>query len=755
MTNTKLIASLFALTGAVIAFLLALYVRLKRYYKGERIAQQAATNAKSAFLAQISHEIRTPMNTILGMNELILREEISDKAREYALLCKRAGTNMLAIINDILDFSKIEAGKLKIRHEEYSFASLINDAISIIRTKINEKPILFAANIDGNIPRNLVGDELRIKQILLNILSNAVKYTDEGFVLLAITCEVTDGAAILTVDVSDSGVGLKEESIKYLFEQFSRVDESRNRNVEGTGLGLAIVKKLCDAMNGKISLKSEYGVGSAFTFTVPQGINQYEKLAEVEGAGQIKVLIYEPRLVYAKSLIYTFENLGVGYSLTASRRDFYNMLEKERYQYIFISSFLYKTEKQLQKLKGGAKIVLITEFEEVYTTREFRTITMPAHSFVISNILNSKVDSAASYYRSDRLNAAFMAPSAKVLIVDDMSTNLTVVEGLLAQYKMQIDVCKSGIEAVNMVSRSRYDIIFMDHAMPGMDGIEATSSIRAITDKNGYYQNVPIIAMTANVVSGMREIYLNNGMNDYLAKPIEVVKLDGVLKKWLPKEKQEKTERADGTVAENQTDSAEAIEIEGIDAQIGLLMDGGIISNYLKTLNVFCKDGFEKAGELRNCLNNNDIELFTILTHGLKNALWNIGAKKLSDFAKALEKAGKAGAALFIAEYGEMFLTELETLLQNIDTALVNYSDERRDRETGTVDYLKDKFTKLRAALESMDVGQINEIIREVEAKRWDKEIKVVLNDLLQLILIFEYDRAIGLIDKTLKNDYE
>ncbi|MDR0454140.1 MAG: transporter substrate-binding domain-containing protein [Deferribacteraceae bacterium] len=702
---------------------------------------QAATKAKSEFLAHISHEIRTPMNTIMGMSELILQEEISDKAHEYALLCKRAGTNMLAIINDILDFSKIEAGKLEIRIKEYSFASFINDTVNIIRTRISDKPILFTVNIDCNIPMNMVGDDLRFKEILINLLSNAVKYTKEGFINLSMKSEMSGKSVILTTEVSDSGIGIKEENIRYIFEHFSRVDLGKTRSIEGTGLGLAITKKLCNLMNGDISLKSEYGVGSTFTVTLPQEVKRYKKLAEVENPERKSVLIYEPRLVYARSLAQTFENLGVRYVFTPSRGDFYDKLNNANYSFIFISSFIYKSENQLQKLKADSKIILITEFDEVYTTKNIHTISMPAHSFIIANILNDKTDN--TIYKQDKLSTAFVAPSARILIVDDLGTNLTVAEGLMSRFKMQIDTCKSGAEAVKLVEENMYDIIFMDHAMPGMDGIETTQAIRALKGNDRYYKNVPIIAMTANAISGMKEMYLNNGMNDYLSKPIEIAKLDNMLKKWIPDEKQNKE---NGQI-KNEKNSAPEIKIEGIDVQVGLLMNGGITENYIRTLNVFCRDGWEKLDELKECIAKNDIKLYTIFVHGLKNALWNVGAKKLSDFAKTLENAGKNGTSMFIMEYNDLFLTELETLLQNISVVIAESNEEKIELDKNGADLLKESLTMLRAALENMEAEQINIIMKNLDTGSWDKNSRELLNNLLQNILLFEYEKAIALID--------
>ena len=717
-------------------------------YKLAMDAAQEASRAKSAFLAHISHEIRTPMNMMLGMNELILQEAATKKVYEYALLVKQAGTNLLAIINDVLDFSKIEAGKLEIHLNEYIFASLINDIINIIRSRINVKPVLFTVNIAGNLPNKLVGDEIRIKEIFLNLLSNAAKYTHDGFISVNVKSDVDidHNTAIMNIDIVDSGIGIKNESINNIFGQFVRIDSDKTKSIEGTGLGLPITKNLCLAMGGNISVKSEYGAGSVFTVTIPQQFDIYEKFASVENPEQKSVLLYEPRSVYADSLIRTFADLGVRCSHVASMQNFHAELEKEQFSFIFISSFLFESESRLDAHQPTAKLVLITEFGKAYSAKNAQTVTMPVHSLTVANILNEKTDDAISYYGSHPLTGAFTAASAKILIVDDFDTNLIVAEGLMRPYKMHIDTCKSGMEAIDLVSRNQYDLIFMDHAMPEMDGIEATCAIRSLEGDSAYYKNVPIVALTANVVSGMKEIFLQNGMNDYLAKPIEIAKLNNILKKWIPAEKQEP---ATDVPDESDVDEPSTLVIEGIDVQIGLSLNGGVMDNYLRALDVFRKDGFEKIESLSDCLKKNDFARYVTLVHGLKSASMSIGAKELSDLAKNLEAAGKHDSPAFILKHNESFLAKLGKLLHNIDDAIAH--TEKAQLGVSDLEFLKQSFDELKNALKNMKPMQTNEILKKLAAKTWDKKHKDIIDELSRLILVFEYDKAISLIDDSLR----
>jgi len=415
------IAVLSVFLAMALSFVLLRLALAKQKSDEKNLLAEAASKAKSDFLAKMSHEIRTPMNAITGMAELALRENIPDAAREHIITIKQAGANLLSIINDILDFSKIESGKMEIIPTNYMLSSLINDVVNIIKMRITESGLRFDVNIDSNIPNALFGDEVRIRQVLLNVLSNAAKYTKKGFVSFSVNGEINGDTVLLTIKVADSGIGIKKEDLEKLFSDFVRLDSTINKNVEGVGLGLTITKNLVLAMKGNISVQSEYGSGSTFTVKLPQKIRSHEPFGVIE------------------------------------------------------------------------------------TPKE----------------------------HSGDNTIKFNSPKAKILIVDDIETNLKVAKGLMQPYKMKVDLRLSGAEAIEAVKANNYDIVFMDHMMPEMDGIEATKRIRKD------YPDLPIIALTANAVSGMKEMFISNGFNDFLSKPIDIIKMNAILAKWLPKEKQE------------------------------------------------------------------------------------------------------------------------------------------------------------------------------------------------------------------------
>ena len=495
-----------------------------------------ASKAKSNFLAKMSHEIRTPMNAVIGMAELALREKDPPTVRAHVLTIKQAGTNLLSIINDILDFTKIESGKLEITPDYYQFSSLMNDVISIIRMRAIDSRLHFAVHIDANIPNELYGDAARIRQILINVLGNAVKYTEKGFVNVTVTGELSAAQTVnLIIDVEDSGRGIKKENLNKLFTDFVQLDTAKNKHIEGAGLGLAITWNILKAMDGDIQVFSEYGKGSKFTIALPQKFRSSERLAQVQSPKEKSVLIYEHREVYAHSIAATLANLGVHGEIVSDDTGFCARLAETAYPFVFIAHTLYEQCKdKIPGLNNRTKIVLLTEFGETSAPKDRCSIlAMPVHCISVANILNGFSEEYSYKEGSNALNS-FSAPQARVLVVDDMNTNLMVAEGLLMTYGMQVDLCKSGAEALMAVQSRHYDLIFMDHWMPEMDGVEAAKQIRSL---NGYCGNIPIIALTANAISGIQDMFMENGMNGFLAKPIDTVKLNSVLEQWIPKEK--------------------------------------------------------------------------------------------------------------------------------------------------------------------------------------------------------------------------
>ena len=647
----------FGLLWLMIVIIIVFFVGAERKAKQSeelrlaKIAAEDANRAKSDFLANMSHEIRTPMNAIVGMCELILREnDISNIVRERCVNIQNSGKSLLSIINNILDFSKIESGNMELIEDKFNISSVLEEVINMTVTRKGCKKIEIIVLADPNIPCGLIGDEVCIKQIIINLMTNAVKFTHSGAVTLSVSHIVQEDSIILKISVEDTGIGITEENLNRLFTSFQQLDTRKNRSIEGTGLGLAISKRLLTQMGGTINVSSVYGQGSVFSFEIPLKISDARPFISVNKPEKLYAAVFidfdkiENSVVkkqYTTLMNEISSLLGVKMVHTVSLSELKTTISERKITHCFIGKEEYIENKDyFDKISLELNVSLIQDItDSIQLPASIKCIYKPFYVMSVALALNNEAD---NYNKIERLSSSvsFTAPKARVLIVDDAEINLKVASGLMQPYNMELITADSGPSAINKIRFQNIDLVFMDHMMPEMDGVEATRIIRSMNGE--YYKKLPIIALTANAVNGAREMFKESDFNDFIAKPIELLALDRVLKKWIPADKIETLTSKDNTTDDLKNNSNNINKEKHILVSKGLTYTSGNKDVYYEILEMFVQDGIEKIEQLNSYVENEDWKNYIIKVHALKSTSLTIGAVMLSEFAKKLELAGKS-----------------------------------------------------------------------------------------------------------------
>lgn len=720
----------FALTVTVIILIIQGNKR-SYYHEKALIAQkaelekekaEAANEAKSTFLSNMSHEIRTPMNAIVGMTDILLRENHSPQTREYLNNIKNSGAALLTIINDILDFSKIESGKMEIIEEEYEPLSMFNDLSMIFLNRIGDKNIELLYDIDTNIPTKLNGDSQRLRQIIINLMNNAIKFTETGYVKLSVEIKSSDDDNIkLAFSVEDTGQGIKEEDIGKLFGSFQQVDTKKNHYKEGTGLGLAISKQLVELMDGQISVESRYGEGSRFCFTVPQ------KLADSRPATRLKSESAQNSVgirISNDALRNQLIRLAAAFNVKCT--DF-TEVPVEAVDYLITDRAEAVTAEERHMLENtNAKLcVLQNPMTENIADRKVTILNKPLYSLNFCQLLNNEELTFKSIVEEE-MN--FIAPGAHILVVDDNDMNLKVVKGLLEPFKMQIDTACNGREAVELVQEKQYDIVFMDHMMPVMDGVEATNAIRQLSDEA--YQKLPIVALSANATAEAREMFLKENMNDFVAKPIKLKEICKCILKWLPKELVHMSEASESD-ASNISSVPEVSEneipvIEGLNVTEGI-KNCGSKKLFIELLGDFYKLIEPKSVKLEKCLADGMLRDYTIEVHALKNTARMIGAIELSELFYQMEQLGNAGEQEEIIKR----TPEVLDLYRSYKEVLKEYGkDDNANRQSVSIETMEQTLMRLHDAVDSFDLDGADSAMKELESYSFPVDMQPMVEQL-------------------------
>ena len=640
-----------------------------------------AVKAKGEFMSKLSHEFRTPMNALMGYSDLLIKREESEITKRYASGIKSATNRLLNLFNDLIEISRIESGISVSEEEEYDFAVLINTLMDSISHEVNEKGLIMKLNFDEDLPRKLYGDFYHLRQIVSNLLDNAVKYTEKGYISLDIRATRGDDVAesgrkkvMLTFSVKDTGVGIRKKDKDKLFDVFAQFNSKNPYANQGAGVGLTVAKYYSHKMHGDIFFKSVYGSGSEFVCAVTQEIVDDSHLSE---------------------------------------------------------------------------------------------------SYV--------------YDKNTRRQIVFTAPTARVLIVDDSKVNLGVAKGLLEEYGINADIAESGMEALKKIGRKHYDIIFMDHMMPEMDGIETMKNIR---NKGNWCEDVPIIALTANATDEARQMFKMEGMQDFLAKPIELTLLHDILLKWVPKDKIVFSDISEGYIINedltyeggNTAFTKSRLLKEGIYLEVGLPYFGGNIKAYKATMESILKDCKKKVGLIEKHFLAGDLKNYAIEAHSVKSVSASIGATTFSELAKDNELKAKAEDRDYIESNGAFFINKYKEFINSVEQILaeerhfeaekeqelLNKSLSEEDGATGNgassgdgveseeqvkakLEELKKKIEKAIEAIEDFESDAAVEILQSLRSPDMDADLSEKLCKASDMIDDFEYDGAVEVLKSILK----
>lgn len=747
--------------------------------------------SKDDFMVNISHEIRTPINAVCGMSEAILQEDIPANVRRDIIDIQTAGRNLLSTVSNILDFSELESGKMELAEESYNITSTITDIINMAVTLENGKQLELIVDCDANLPSNLLGDEQKLRRIVMNLIENAIKFTKEGGIILRIKSRKEEYGINLMVSIKDSGIGMKQDDLEKIFASFSQVNSGRNREEGGVGLGLAITQALVRNMGGFISVESELGNGTEFRMTIPQKVLDEKPIVSIKNKSRIFVACYinmdkydysVVREGYEKCMRHMAEQFGIMFRVCRNLSELKRRMENENYTHIFIGWEEYGEDREFfEKVSLELKVVLILDYDqEPESGSNMLRIYKPFTVLSIAAVLNGeKVLQHEEHHKRYR----FVAPEAKVLVVDDNAMNLKVMARLLLPYQIKVVMALGGQEALDKLGSMEYDCVFLDHMMPDMDGVETLHKIRQ--KPGAYFQSLPVIAFTANAIGGAREMFMEEGFDDFIAKPIELSVLERMLQRYIPKQKQveveaqeqeEKTCSGDdktragtegafsGTDARTeQTSSGSTPEAEGLEAltRAGINISQGISycgdrEGLREIIAMYHAQGAGRSSQLKQLFEEQNWKNYAITAHALKSNSRGIGANDLAELAFGMEMAGKENRIEYILEHHAEFMKKHEELLAALADNSFIYPDgyhapelqtEETVQEIGS-EQLREQFVSLREKLDNFENEGVEEILKQLSPYTYQgANLSEMTAKIRQCVEEFDFLEAINVLD--------
>lgn len=744
--------------------------------------------SKDDFMVNISHEIRTPINAVCGMSEALLQENLPGDVRRDIIDIQTAGRNLLATVSNILDFSELESGKMELAEESYNITSTITDIINMAMTFENGKHLELIVDCDASLPGNLVGDEQKLRRIIMNLLENAMKYTKEGGVVLRIKSRKEEYGINLMVSIRDSGIGMNQVEIERIFTGSGQLDSRRNREEGGIGLGLSIAQALVQRMGGFITVNSMPGVGTEFMFTVPQKVLDETPIVSVRNKGNLFAACYinmdkynfsVVREGYEKSIRHMAEQFGIMFRICRNLPELKRRIEHENYSHIFISWEEYCEDKAFfEKISQNLTIVLILDYgQETQVGSNMLRIYKPFTVLSIAAVFNGQKILQNGGADADAVRR-FIAPDAKVLVVDDNAMNLKVMARLLLPYQIKVVTAISGEEALRKLDTMEYDCVFLDHMMPEMDGVETLHKIRK--KPGAYFQSLNVIAFTANAIGGAREMFIGEGFNDFIAKPIELSVLERMLRRYIPMQKQIGIEEEDlgRTMPDRQegndvrTDNTAAAEKqpdipvqpaafgkseeEALDdlSRAGINIGQGIAycgdkEGFREIIGIYYKEGLKRSRQLRQFYEEQDWKNYVITVHALKSNSRGIGANELSELALQLEMAGKEDRIGYIREHHAEMLGTYELLLRLLgENDFIRQEEPEHETREISEQYLKELLAQIREKLDSFENEGLPELLEQLGNSRCGAEdMSKLAEEIREKADEFDFPAAAGVLD--------